>query len=70
MGILSTRAVLCTAHLLLQQNPGARVAIHDWVPYLALVKAWCEAQAIDGVRYYFEPEFIPVFWRDSSETLQ
>lgn len=68
MDLLSTRAVLCTAHLMLLQNPGARLAVSDWVPYLRFIKAWCETQAIDGVHYYFEPEFVSQ--RDSSETLQ
>lgn len=54
---LSTRAVMCTAHLMLLQNPKARIGVKDWVPFLCLVKDWCAAQEINGVRYYYEPSF-------------
>ena len=35
---LSGKAVICTAHLLLLQNPKAVLSTSDWVPYLCLVR--------------------------------
>ena len=54
---LSGKAVICTAHLLLLQNPKAVLSTSDWVPYLCLVRDWCMKQEFGGVRYYWHPGF-------------
>ena len=54
---LSGKAVICTAHLLLLQNPKAVLSTSDWVPYLCLVGDWCMKQEFGGVRYYWHPGF-------------
>lgn len=64
---ISARAVVCTAHLMLLQNPEAYVDDTDWVTYLCLVRDWCAEQEIDGVRYYFHPADVE---DDSERTLQ
>jgi hypothetical protein len=56
-GHLSTKAIVCTAHLMLLQNPKAVLSTNDWVTYLCLVRDWCMKQEIDGVRYYWYPGF-------------
>ena len=56
-GQLSGKAVICTAHLMLLQNPKAVLKTSDWVPYLCLVRDWCKKQEFDGVRYYWHPDF-------------
>jgi len=56
-GQLSGKAVICTAHLMLLQNPKAVLSTSDWVPYLCLVRDWCMKQEFDGVRYYWHPGF-------------
>lgn len=57
---LSGKAVVCTAHHMLLQNPKAVMKTADWVPYLLLVKEWCAKQEFDGVRYYWHPGIEPV----------
>ena len=56
-GHLSGKAVICTAHLMLLQNPKAVLSTRDWVPYLCLVRDWCMKQELDGVRYYWHAGF-------------
>jgi hypothetical protein len=56
-GHLSGKAVICTAHLMLLQNPKAVLTTSDWVPYLCLVRDWCMKQELDGVRYYWHSGF-------------
>jgi hypothetical protein len=58
-GQLSSKAIVCTAHLMLLQNPKAVLHTSDWVTYLCLVRDWCMKQEIDGVRYYWHPGFSP-----------
>jgi len=58
-GHLSSKAIVCTAHLMLLQNSKAVLSTKDWVTYLCLVRDWCTKQEIDGVRYYFYPGFSP-----------
>ena len=58
-GHLSTKAIVCTAHLMLLQNPKAVLNTNEWVTYLCLVRDWCMNQEIDGVRYYWYPGFSP-----------
>lgn len=58
-GHLSSKAIVCTAHLMLLQNPKAVLNTNDWLTYLCLVRDWCMEQEIDGVRYYWYPGFSP-----------
>ncbi len=58
-GHLSSKAIVCTAHLMLLQNPKAVLKTNEWVAYLCLVRDWCMKQEIDGVRYYWYPGFSP-----------
>lgn len=56
---LSSKAVACTAHHMMLQNPEARLTKIQWVDYLRLVREWCEVQEIDGVRYYWHTGYSP-----------
>jgi hypothetical protein len=58
-GDLSTKAIICTAHLMLLQNPKGVLKTSEWVTYLCLVRDWCMKQEIDGVRYYWHAGFSP-----------
>lgn len=65
-GHLSAKAIVCTAHLMLLQNPKAVLNTNDWVTYLGLVRDWCMEQEINGVRYYWYPGFSSEDVQDSS----
>lgn len=54
-GHLSARAIVCTAHLMRQQNPLATFAGHeDELAFLCLVRDWCEQ-----FEYYWHPGYTP-----------
>lgn len=50
---LSARAVVCTAHLMILQNPKAVLHTNDWGYYLALVRDWCAAFEVSSVKVYW-----------------
>lgn len=51
----SVRAIVCTAHLLLAQNPMATLRDSDWPDYLYLVRDWCLTFEAQGVAVYWSP---------------
>jgi hypothetical protein len=51
----SVKAIVCTAHLLLAQNPKAELHPDQWLTYLCLVRDWCLAFRTRGVAIYWEP---------------
>lgn len=65
-GQLSAKAIVCTAHLMLLQNPKAVLNTNDWVTYLSLVRDWCMEQEVNGVRYYWYPGLSSEDVQDSS----
>lgn len=51
----AVRAIVCTAHLLLRQNPLAELRDEDWLRYLCLVRDWCLTFEARGVAVYWSP---------------
>ncbi len=54
----AVRAIVCTAHLLLAQNPKARLQPADWLTYLCLVRDWCLSFEARGVAVYWSPGIV------------
>lgn len=51
----AVRAIVCTAHLLLRQNPKAELRDYLWPIYLAMVRDWCLEFRVGGVAVYWSP---------------
>lgn len=61
MSHLSDKAIDCTAHLLMWQNPRAYFikGTDDWLLYKRLVRDWCEQFTVKGVAIYWHVGFDP-----------
>ena len=55
---LSARAIVCTAHLMMLQNPKALITTNkDWMEYICLVRDWAKVQEIGGIKIYWHPGY-------------